>query len=399
MSGSVDLRIALVSWRVSPPFGVGGVARYVYRLANELARVGNEVVVFYAHGYEDAGNIHDRFSAVRIPVSCIPVVRIFQFCRNLRTYLEEGSFDIVNLNTHQFAWGLGNYEAVVLTIHTTSLGERIGQQKGGVRSLRDLIQWTIFASVARAMERCAIRNSKAIIVVNSALSDEISGLNPAYTNKITVIEPAVESESLTLYDRGYARGSLGFRESDFVVLFVGRLDARKNPLALLEGFSQVLIRKRRPLRLVYCGTGTLMNQLKNRVDKLGLADRVSVLGNVDENTLSMIYSAADVFVLPSEIEGFPVTLLECRKYGVPAIVGPFPGVSGIVRDGENGRILSHVSSRSIADALERFVDAPEELRRMRDATKSLDARSKRWEEVAALYNSLFTRILLLGRED
>ena len=377
----MTIRIALVTWTLSPPFGTGGIARYVNRLATALCELGHEVVVFYAYGYSP-GQTVDPFKVKRISVSNVPILRLFQFCRKLRKELSNSRFDIVHAHIPQLVWAISIDSILVVTIHTTSRGEAIGVIKSGPDSASDIAHLIIFKTIARALESAGIKRARTIITVNPSITSEVSHLVRNRQINIITSEPAVETRTLVSFDKNAARESLGIKGSDFVVLFVGRLDARKNPLVLLEAFAQAISGEAHQLRLIYCGEGSLGNKLRRRISELSLDGVVNSLGLVDEETLSKVYSAADVFILPSEIEGFPATLLECRQYGLPAIVGPYPGVEAAIVHGFNGIVLDAINVGSIAAQIGYLLNNPSKLREMSSNSLRMAHLSNSWPNVA-----------------
>lgn len=392
IKGVMTIRIALVTWTLSPPFGSGGVARYVNRLATALCELGHEVVVFYAYGYSP-GKTEDPFKVKRISTSNVPVLRQFQFCRKLRKELSNSRFDIVHAHIPQLVWAISNDSILVITIHTTSRGEAIGVIKGGLDSASDIAQLIVFKTIGRALEFAGIKSARTIITVNPCITSEVSYLVRNRQTNVITSEQAVETRTLVSFDRKAVRESLGIKGSDFVVLFVGRLDARKNPLVLLEAFAQAISGGGHQLRLIYCGEGTLGDKLRRRISQLSLDGVVNSLGLVDEETLSKVYSAADVFVLPSEIEGFPLTLLECRQYGLPAIVGPYPGVEAAIVHGFNGIVLDAINVGSIAAQIGYLLNNPSKLREMSSNALKLAHLSNSWENVARESVELYTTLL------
>ncbi len=376
------MRIAIVNWGLSPPFGLGGTSRYVNRLANELGRLGHDVTVFYSHGYTES-QLGDSFKAVRIPVSSIPALRLFEFGRRLRQLVSSRFYDVVHVHVPQLAWGLSSDVPIVLTIHTTADGEASGILKGGIHSLLDIARLLLFRTLAKETEQSTIRRASAIVVVNPTYVEELRGIVKSSDTHVCYIEPAVERSSLMRYDRVSARKALGVAESDFLVLFVGRLDARKNPLVLVDGVALAIQNGIKNIRLVYCGDGSLRSDLERKIDALSLSENARVMGRVSEETLSQAYSASDVYVLPSEIEGFPATLLECRFFGLPSIVGPFPGVDRVVSDGFTGIVLKKIGAEAISAALISLANSPHRLAVMSKHSSDVSAKSNAWDVVAS----------------
>lgn len=114
-----------------------------------------------------------------------------------------------------------------------------------------------------------------------------------------------------------ARAELGLNDNQLVILHVGRFMEQKNHRFLMGVFEEVA-RRRADAALLLAGDGELRPDVERRVDELGLSGRVLFLGQrLDVNRL---YSAADVFVLPSLYEGLPVVSVEAQASGLPCIL-------------------------------------------------------------------------------
>ena len=113
------------------------------------------------------------------------------------------------------------------------------------------------------------------------------------------------------------RKQLGVGEDDFLYGHVGSFSAPKNHSFLIDIFYEVL--KIKPnARLVCCGAGVLMQQVKEKAADLGIADRISFPGVVKNCNEYMM--AMDALVFPSLFEGFPITVIEAEATGLPVVM-------------------------------------------------------------------------------
>ncbi|MEP6766782.1 MAG: glycosyltransferase family 4 protein, partial [Gemmatimonadaceae bacterium] len=108
---------------------------------------------------------------------------------------------------------------------------------------------------------------------------------------------------------GEVRKSLGCRNGQPLVLFAGRLSEEKRPLLAVECW-RALIAAGVDARFAVAGNGPLLSQMVEAVETAGLKDRVEFLGELDGDMLRFVYSAADVYHAPSEIEGIARSLYE-----------------------------------------------------------------------------------------
>lgn len=104
--------------------------------------------------------------------------------------------------------------------------------------------------------------------------------------------------------------------NEFVVGHVGRFEGQKNHTFLIDMFSNIC-RKEKNVKLLLVGTGSLVNEIKQKVRKLQLEDKVifcGVCSNINE-----LYQAMDLFVLPSIFEGLPVSGIEAQASGLKCL--------------------------------------------------------------------------------
>lgn len=117
-------------------------------------------------------------------------------------------------------------------------------------------------------------------------------------------------------EREVVRDELGIGRDDLVIGHVGRFAEQKNHGFLLEIFADVL-NVRSDAWLMLVGNGELFEEAKNRASELGVAPRTIFLGHRDD--IYRLYSAMDVFCLPSLYEGLPVVGVEAQAAEVPLV--------------------------------------------------------------------------------
>jgi glycosyltransferase involved in cell wall biosynthesis len=150
------------------------------------------------------------------------------------------------------------------------------------------------------------------------------------------------------------RASVGITDDAPVVLFAGKLIAKKQPLALIEAFSRV--RAETPCWLLVAGDGPLRAAAERMVDRLRTPD-VRFTGFLDEHRLPEAYAAGDVFVLPSRLhETWGLVVNEAMNFGLPVVVSDKVGCAAdLVRSGENGVVVAHDSVAALAAAIRALV--------------------------------------------
>ncbi|HUF89550.1 MAG TPA: glycosyltransferase family 4 protein [Gemmatimonadota bacterium] len=154
-----------------------------------------------------------------------------------------------------------------------------------------------------------------------------------------------------------------------VILFVGRLVARKGVDQLLEGLARLADR---PWKLEIVGFGPERDPLERHAERLGISDRVEFLGRVSSGDLVAAYRRASCFVLPATLddradtEGLGVVLLEAMSYGVPVVATRRGGIVDVVDDGRSG-LLVEDDPTALADGIRAVLEDPERAARLGNA--------------------------------
>lgn len=166
-----------------------------------------------------------------------------------------------------------------------------------------------------------------------------------------VVPNAIPSDWLERPPEGAVRAvreELGVREGEGLVLSASRLIALKNLTHALEVLAEA---RRCGARFVYAiaGEGPERSSLEARARTLGLGDSVRFIGA--RRDMKRLHDAADLFLLPSRVEGLPLALLEAMACGSVPVVTPFAGARTIVRDDRNGALIPFGGSNDrIAEA-------------------------------------------------
>ena len=120
------------------------------------------------------------------------------------------------------------------------------------------------------------------------------------------------------------RASIGATPQTLVLLFSGRISPEKRPHLAVD-VAAALRTEGRDVILLFAGAGPLLQATHDRAEQLGLGNRCSFLGELDEQTLRHVYAAADVFLAPSEIEGIARSLYEAMAMGCIPVVSDVGG--------------------------------------------------------------------------
>lgn len=165
-----------------------------------------------------------------------------------------------------------------------------------------------------------------------------------------------------------SREDLGLPKEATVLMYVGRLSPEKNLAFLLRAFFGVA-NVRPEVVLVLVGDGPERDNLHDRVEHSGLADRVKFLGEVEYALIPGYLALADIFVTASETEVHPLSLIEAMACGVPPLGIASPGIEDTIADDENG-FLSPPDLAAFTAKLMRLVMEPETRRRLAEKTRT-----------------------------
>ncbi len=216
----------------------------------------------------------------------------------------------------------------------------------------------------RNLERTALRRATApalsraagLIAVSHHLADALRATG-ASLPPVHVIDMGVDMDRFVPGDRAGARAHLGLPPADPLVLAVGGLTERKNPLGLLQAFARV--RRRRPsARLALVGDGPLAAAVDAGVRRLGLAGAVIRPGAVPHGEVAAWVAACDLLAIVSRVEPLGVAALEALAGGRPVVATRIGGVREVVPDPEAGRLVDPLDPAAIASAILALLDDP-----------------------------------------
>jgi glycosyltransferase involved in cell wall biosynthesis len=231
--------------------------------------------------------------------------------------------------------------------------------------------------IERAIRRATVRAGAGLVI---APLREIERVRAAYGVAGNQIARIFNPISLSMWsvanrteERKRGRIELGIPSDALVVICHGRIEMHRKGLdVLLEAWQMVTkARPEVPLRLLLVGTGSDAARMHARIEEMKLRGVVWVDRYVlDRAEMKRYLSAADVSVLPSRHEGFPVAPLEAMACGLPVVAADAPGVSDILEEGElsGGLVVPREDAPALAQALGRLLD--DELLRLRLAGRA-----------------------------
>lgn len=221
--------------------------------------------------------------------------------------------------------------------------------------------------------RVTARSADAITVLNDKVKNEMAALAPS--TRILSIPNGVDTKTFhppTPDERRRLRAELGWDDSPRI-LFVGRLVAKKGITLAVEAVRRL----RGRAQLVVVGPG----ELKPATD-------VEVLGALPRQRVAELYRAADVFLLPSRGEGFPLTAQEAMASGLPVVLAEDPAYAPYLGEGLQ---TAAAEPEALAAAVELWL-SPDRRAKAGAAAAQRAMREFSWRTAAQKYLSLYEEI-------
>jgi len=162
----------------------------------------------------------------------------------------------------------------------------------------------------------------------------------------------------SLPERPAVRQELGWPQNAKVVLFLHRLSERKGAHHIVP-IAQELFRKyahlSTELLFVVAGGGPYKDNLNNEIRQAGLSEQFRLVGWLPNREVPQYYAAADVYMMPSEMEGFGRTLLEAMAAGCPLTAMDVGGVRDVLTPEQRRFLVGKDDCQAMAVALRRLL--------------------------------------------
>lgn len=225
------------------------------------------------------------------------------------------------------------------------------------------ILWRRFPQAYFALEKLLVEQFSQILSCNTDAAELFRQRYPNIAERVTYIKNSFDPEifyPLTKEEQVAQKTKLsvnmGLAEETSFILFAGRLHPQKDPILLLRAFASL---KDLSVHLLIAGDGELATEVRAEINRLGLSERVTMLGVLNQKELAQFHQISSVFVLSSAYEGLPLVVLEALACGTPVVTTKC-GETPKLLTPESGLVCEERDPVSIADALRRVVLNPED---------------------------------------
>lgn len=288
---------------------MGGANMFVLNLLRNMD-LNRFQVDFVINFPERDGGIGHELKDMGCNIYMLPYFKVynyFSFVKAWKDFLRGHHYDIIHghsTNSAAVYLSIAKRRGCVTIAHCHSAGFRGGK-------LQQLIKGVLIKRIRSVADYWFACSAKAA----EHLYGEGYRDYPGYYD----IPNAINAEQY-LYDENIAqaiREQIGVGDDVFLCGHVGSFTSPKNHPYLLEIFKEVLKIKTNA-KLICCGSGALMLQVKEKAKELGIDDKIlfpGVIKNCNEYMMAM-----DVLIFPSLFEGLPVTVIEAEATGLPVVM-------------------------------------------------------------------------------
>lgn len=304
------------------PSREGGIEIVVEEISTRLVKEKHKVTCFNRAGHHvsgkefdiAAGNCYQGIKLKTVPTIERKGLAAVSSAFFAALYSAFGKYDVVHIHAEGpafFAWipkMLG--KRVVVTIH-------------GIDWQREKWKSGFGSKFIRQGEKNAVKYADEIIVLSKGIQDYFkvtygreTRLIPNGVNRPEIREAKIINEKFGL-------------EKDSYILYLGRLVPEKGIRYLVEAFKQVKTDKKLVIAGGSSDTDAFIIELKELAKDDG---RIFFTGFIQGQTLDELYSNAYIYILPSDLEGMPLSLLEAMSYGNCCLVSDIPECIEVVED-------------------------------------------------------------------
>lgn len=232
-----------------------------------------------------------------------------------------------------------------------------------------------------ALLKRGLRSARRTICVSRCTLEMTADLFKLDRSRMHVVYNGV-GEQYQPVDRAMARSRLadGYGLKQPFMLFVGKLESRKNIVRLLQAFHRFQRETGDPVQLVLAGRRTPLTEgVDETIAALGMARHVVELGYVADQDLPMLYSAAHCFLFPTLWEGFGIPVIEAMACGTPVITSNLSSLPEV--SGDAALLVDPYNVDDMAAAMLRVWREPDLAASMRERGL-VNARRFSWDETA-----------------
>lgn len=361
-----QLNIAMLGQK-KVPSREGGVEIVVEELSTRMAALGHHVTCYNRKGHHVSGRQYDTEN-----ISQYKGVRL----KYVPTVNKKGLAAVTSSISGSIAAAFGKYDVVHFHAEGPSFmcwlpklfGKRVIVTVHGLDHQR--AKWGKMASAYIMMgEKNAVRFADEIIVLSRGVQQYFE---ETYHRKTRYIPNGVDRPKIK--DNHEIREKFGL-EKDSYILFLGRIVPEKGLRYLIEAYRGLKTDKRLVIAGGSSDTDAFMNELRDMAEG---DERILFTGFVQGGILEELYSNAYCYVLPSDLEGMPLSLLEAMSYGNCCVVSDISECTEVVED--RAVIFQKGDVDDLREKLQMLCGRPEIVEQYRDGAADYICGKYNWDQ-------------------
>ncbi len=187
--------------------------------------------------------------------------------------------------------------------------------------------------------------------------------------------------------------TMGLKGNDYI-LFAARFVPEKGAHYLIEAFKKLAL----PIKLVMAGDDPFEKRYIRTLHEMGRNDnRIIFPGYVTDDTFLELITNARLFVLPSEIEGMPIGLLEAMSYGKCCVVSDIP--ENVEALNGHGFVFRNKSVEDLARVIELVLKDPSKTQKIGDEARDYVLSEYSWDTIVQLYENFYRKVIAESQND
>ncbi|MBW6510034.1 MAG: glycosyltransferase family 4 protein [Desulfuromonadales bacterium] len=344
------------------PPSIGGIQTHVDELSLALSRIGHQVDVVTRLKDKKNAQYEERegVNIHRIQLATNHFVYDWQISRKIRSLMNSKAVDIVHVHGMRPLAACKNLNLpVVFTNHTSSFLKRVD-----------------FGPPIQKKMLKLLRAASLVIAPSQILVDKT--IKIGYRKAVHFVSNGVDVDKFSPGESSL-RKNLGLLDTDFIILFSGRLHKVKGVDCLAEATKYMALPS---LHLVVAGDGDEREHFKNIVIPNIGSTNLHMLGAIPNSEMPNIYRGSNVAVLPSMMEATSISGLEAMACGLPLVASRVGGLPYIVDEGISGLLFKPGSSQELGAALRALYEDRAKMEIMGEKSRQRAVELFSWEIVA-----------------
>ena len=371
------LKIVMVGQKTMPAIDSsrGGVEVVVEEIATRMAEYGAEVTCFNRRGC-DNGGLSEYKGVKLINVLTIRKKGLAAASSSFFASIKAafGRFDVIHFHAEgpcAMMWIPKLFgKKCVCTIH--------GLDHKRSEKWSKFARWYILHG-----EKTAVKYADAIIVLTKAAQNYFK---ETYGRKTVLIPNGVNNQSSNIGDDIISE-KFGLRKNEYI-LFLGRLVPEKGIQYLVDAYLKLKTEK----KLVIAGATSDTNEFVQHLhEKTDGNSNIIYTGFINGKPKNQLYANAYIYVLPSDLEGMPLTLLEAMSFGNCCVVSSIKECTEVVDD--KAVVFKQGNVEDLREKLQELCDKPNEVEKMQSESADFICKKYSWDDVVARTMGLYRRVL------